>query len=127
MLHTMFHDKVAQIDIMKSYANSAAYSSDLAGSMWLKNPAKINHFLLLELKGTLSQGLQSQTTFDAFNRKIAQIRERAKVLAIGNTVNATFEEFLTNGRFALFSNTVSPKYERIYQEVASIVGITPTT
>lgn len=34
---------------------------------------------------------------------------------------------MTDGRFALFSSTVGPKYEKIYQEVASIVGITPTT
>lgn len=41
-------------------------------------------------------------------------------------MNKTFEEFLTDGRFALFASTVSAKYEKIYSEVASIVGIIPS-
>lgn len=127
MLHTMFHDKVAQVEDMKSYASQVDFSSDAGDNSWLLNPSKMNHFLLLQLKWALSQGLQFQTTFESFTKRVAEIRNKAEGLAIGNSVNQTFEEFLTDGRFALFSTTVSPKYEKIYQEVASIVGIAPST
>jgi hypothetical protein len=127
MLHTMFHDKVAQVDSMKSYATELMYSSESMGNPWLKNPSKVNHFLLLDLKATLSQWLQSQTNIDTFTQKIQSIREKAETLAIGNSVEKTFQQFLTDGRFALFGTSVSANYEKIYKDVALIVGIAPST
>jgi hypothetical protein len=128
MLHILFHDRVAQIDILKKYASSSTYTSPEDLSAWVKNPSKRNYFLFRELEKVLSDAIQFPTQKEEFSKKIRDIHIQAQSFMVGNTINTTLEQFLTDSRFALFSaNGSNKKYEDIYNEVATILGINKTT
>lgn len=127
-LHVLFHDRVARVDLYKDYNLTNANFSDTELDAWLYNPSKKNHFLLQELNGVLSDALRPSSTLDKadFIARVTEIYNHSQSLALGNSVQLTLEQFLTDGRFALFGGTtVNKDFPDIYKSVSEIVGIAP--
>jgi hypothetical protein len=78
MLHILFHDRVAQVDILKKYATNSSYISTEELSTWIKNPSKKNYYLFQELEKTLSDGIQFPTKKEEFSQKIQKIHKQAQ-------------------------------------------------
>jgi hypothetical protein len=128
MLHILFHDRVAQVDIMKKYGTDSSYTSVEDLSSWVINPSKRNYFLFRELQKVLSDAIQFPTERDEFRKKIDSINTQAKSFMAGNSITATLQQFLTDSRFMLFSsNGSNKKYEEIYNQVAWVLWISKSS
>ncbi|MBX9808979.1 hypothetical protein K2X92_01140 [Candidatus Gracilibacteria bacterium] len=126
MLHILFVDRIAQVDLIKNYSSTRNYVSDDVNK-YILNPSKKNHYLLDDLKAVLSRAVQSQMESNEFRLKIEGIVNQSKLLVKGNSVNTMLESFLTDTRFAIFGKNQNTKFNAIYIETASILGITPST
>jgi len=56
-----------------------------------------------------------------FVKRVQDIYNTAKTLPIGNDVDKLFQEFLTDGRFAIFSQMTNKQFISIYDEIAKII------
>ena len=128
-LSARFHEQVAWIDLLKSYSSNDTAPS-IQSSDWMMNPAKSNHLMLLELKWLLSQ-IVTMTSKSASNvDRVAQIYKDAKSLKMeSSTAKKTIEQFLLDGRFALYGNIseVGKGYQENYEKIAQLIGITPSS
>jgi hypothetical protein len=131
-LSARFHDQVEWVDILKSYATDINFAPENLESNWLKNPSKKNHLMLLELKYLLSQILRTKEKStdgqDVNIRRIGEIYKNALSLKMeSSTAKKTIEQFLLDGRFALYGNTtgMGQWYQETYMEIARIIGIEP--
>ncbi len=126
MLHALFVDRIAQVENLKNYASNRSYTSEDTNTM-IYNPSKKNHYLLDDLKSILSRATQSQMDSTDFRNKIQSIYSESQLLVKGNSIQFTLESFLTDTRFSLFGKNANTKFNDIYIETASILGITPST
>lgn len=126
ILSTRFKEKVEKMDIgrYKAYA----YNDTLNDSTWLINPSKRNHNMLLELSSLLSKAVNANSDPDALVAKIWRLYEQAKGLNIADsTAKILVEQFLLDGRFALYAGVANSKYQSTYESIAKIIGIEPTS
>ncbi len=123
-LHAEFSGRVKKLEDLEKYAFEYEYNIESTRSRFLSNPSKKNHFLLRELEGLLSQIVGSNQTKDDFLKQLQRIKDESKTLAIGNSVDVTLEEFLTDARFASFW-TKNNNFQEIYNEIAQILNIAP--
>jgi len=126
-LRTLFVQRVDQVNMMRSYSASGDFLSLEDMNSLLVNPGKRNAILLMDLQSTFSDSLQAWVDTEKFVKRIQDIHNTAKTLPIGNDVDKLFQEFLTDGRFAMFSQITDQKFVSIYNEVAKIIGIAPNT
>jgi hypothetical protein len=126
-LRTLFVQRVDQVNMMRSYSASGDFLALEDMNSLLINPGKRNAILLMDLQSTFSDSLQARVDTDKFVRRIQNIHDTAEKLPIGNDVDKLFQEFLTDGRFAMFSQVTDQKFVSIYNEVAKIIGIAPNT
>ena len=131
-LSARFHDQVEWVDILKSYATDINFAPENLESNWLRNPSKKNHLMLLELKYLLSQILRTKERSsdgqDVNIRRIGEIYKNALTLKMeSSTAKKTIEQFLLDGRFALYGNTtgIGQWYQETYMDIARIIGIEP--
>ncbi len=126
-LRTLFVQRVDQVNMMRSYSASGEFLSLEDMNSLLVNPGKRNAILLMDLQATFSDSLQTWVDIQKFVNRIQDIHNTAKTLPIGNDVDKLFQEFLTDGRFAMFSQSTDQKFISIYNEIAKIIWIAPTT
>ncbi len=126
-LRTLFVQRVEQVNMMRSYSASGDFLALEDMNSLLINPGKRNAILLMDLQSTFSDSLKSRVDTDKFVRRIQNIHDTAEKLPIGNDVEKLFQEFLTDGRFAMFSQLTDQKFVSMYNEVAKIIGIAPNT
>lgn len=117
------------MDLLKSYGNDLNFQN--ANSLpWLTNPTKKNYFMLLELKYLLAQVVKSSDSkTDEMIARIGTIYENAKTLQMeSSTAKKTIEQFLLDGRFALYGNGngIGSDYANTYEKIAQMIGIEPT-
>lgn len=126
MLHALFQDRITQVDMIKNYKASIESSSKEERFTAL-NPSKRNQLLLQDLRLALSDAVtSSDVDATAFRAKIQAIYNESTQLVKDNSVQATLEQFLTDARFATFrSGNNNAQFERMYAEVANILGIVP--
>lgn len=123
VLSASFRAHVQNIDIIKEYGKSAAYTKQDQSSL-LYNPSKKNHQMLLELSGLLSQAVDPNANLSDLVGKIGTIYNNAKGLNLeGATAKKTIEQFLLDGRFALYSGSTKTRYQEIYESIAKLIGI----
>jgi hypothetical protein len=79
MLHILFVDRIAQVDLIKNYSSTRNYVSDDVNK-YILNPSKKNHYLLDDLKAVLSRAVQSQMESNEFRLKIEGIVNQSKLL-----------------------------------------------
>lgn len=125
MLHLLFQERIAQVDLIKSY--SMNYSNDIINQRnYIFNPGKKNYYLLEDLHTVLSRAVLTQMDGAEFRTKVNKIYEESKSLVEWNSVNETLENFLTDTRFASFGNSIQQsQFDLIYKETAGILDITP--
>lgn len=128
MLHVLFYDKASQIDILKEYGTSSTgIVWTVNNDTWLQNPWKKSYFLLRELDAILASVLDNRLSIDDFRLQLWHINTRAHTLAVGNGIQVRLENFLTDGRFALFVWTNNSQFASIYQAISDEVGKAPVT
>jgi len=128
-LRLVFEERVEQVDMLKSYANSGSggfLSSDDV-SPFLINPWKKNAILLQDLQNTFSEWLKQGADTKRIIDRVWNIYTTAKTLPIGNDVDILFQSFITDGRFALFSPNTPTTFLDIYNQIARIAWVAPTT
>ena len=126
ILSARFKEKVDMMDL----GRYKAYGTNAFGeqSTWLLNPSKKNHNLLLELSALLSKAVNSNTDPEILVPKIGRLYNQAKWLNIEqSTAKTLVEQFLLDGRFALYAGVSNSKYQYTYESIAKIIGIEPTS
>ena len=129
VLSARFHNQVEWVDLLKSYSSDDTTPTTQA-SEWMLNPAKRNHLMLLELKSLLSHIVTLKGTSKSNVDRIAEIYRDAKSLKMeSSTAKKTIEQFLLDGRFALYGNIseVGKGYQENYEKIAQMIGITPSS
>ncbi len=129
ILSARFHSQVEGVDLLKSYSSDGWFQA-VQYSEWVMNPSKRNHLMLLELKGLLSQLVRGKKSTASVVRRVGEIYNSAKSLKIEwSTAKKTIEQFLLDGRFALYGdlNNIGLWYQENYEAIARIIGITPTS
>lgn len=126
-LSTNFRKKVENIDISKQYGFLGAYTEANTNSL-LINPSKKNHNMLVELSALLSRALSTWANSENLVTNIGRLYEQAKLLTIqDNTARTVVEQFLLDGRFALYGGLANSRYQWIYESIAKMIGIEPTS
>ncbi len=127
-LSTIFRKKVENIgDISKKYAYQWSYIDD-AVSPFLLNPSKQNHNMLTQLSALLSRAVDPSANSDNLVINIGKLYEEAKKLNIEDgTAKMVVEQFLLDGRFALYGWVANSRYQEIYESIAKMIGIEPTS
>ena len=126
-LSSIFRKKVENIDIRKRYAISSAYDSKDVSSLQI-NPTKNDYSKLTELKFLLSRAVDSAGASTDLVKKIWRAYNEAKDLKISNSnARSIVEQFLLDGRFALYGGIVNSRYQETYESIAQIIGIQPTS
>jgi hypothetical protein len=124
-LHSEFAARVKKLEDLKKYAFDFEYDINIERNQNLSNPSKKNHFLLRELEWLLSQIVNTEKTKEQFVFQLEKITSESKTLAVGNSVETTLEEFLTDARFASFGTANNAHFQEIYDEIAQILKIAP--
>ncbi len=76
-----------------------------------------------------SQAINNEISVEEFRSRIDSILIQTEEFELENTAKKMIEQFLIDGRFALFmgSNDANIHYQKLYDEAANILKITPTT
>ena len=127
MLHTIFRDRVHQVDLLKEYrkSNTAFATSKTATN--ILNPTKNTYRILGDLQLLFSNAVSDEMSPQAFRTEAERIIALSQQYQFNDEVNTEIEDFLINGRFALYLDVQNTQYQFLYNEAASIVGIAPTT
>ncbi len=125
-LHAFFGERVRAVDLLKSYS---LQMPDMKKSQsQVVNPTKKMFYLLGELQAILSRAVSAEMTSDEFHKELEQIYAISQNVAHeNNNVQDVIEQFLIDGRFAIFLDARNGQYQAIYNQVANILGIAPTT
>lgn len=119
-------NRVQTVESLKQYITTSkrTFSADD-----IMNPTKKMYRLLGELQIIFSQAINSEISVEEFRAKIQEILKKTEEFELENTAKKMIEQFLIDGRFALFmsSNDANIHYQKLYDEAANILGITPTT
>ncbi len=128
LFHTYFQDKVSNIaDIRNKYQNSNTFSAVSSSPLFL-NPTKRSHYLLLSLSSELTRIFSnSNIRIGTATKKIGEIYNSADKYNVKEPVKAVLEQFITDGRFAIYGDKVSSDFDTTYLDIASMIGITPTS
>ncbi|PID84575.1 hypothetical protein CSB09_00210 [Candidatus Gracilibacteria bacterium] len=128
MLQVSFQDRVQAVRLIKQYSLENREFNPSNKVKWLKNPTKKIHRLLGELQFVLSEAV---TNNDMSPEKLS--REYYRILGVANKIDPNnkipkiMEQFLIDGRFALFQKKNNLQFKAIYNTVAGIVGVAPTS
>ncbi len=126
-LSSNFRKKVENIDIQKRYAYQWALTEENVSS-FLLNPSKKNHNMLVQLYALLSRAVDPWANSENLVINIGRLYEQAKLLNIqDNTAKIIVEQFLLDGRFALYGWVANSRYQGIYESIAKMIGIEPTS
>ena len=121
-------DRVQTVDSLKNYVTNSKnnFGSDTAD---IVNPTKKMHRLLGELQIIFSRAVNEEIDVEEFRTKTQEILEKTEAFSKNNTARKMIEQFLIDGRFALFmgENTENSHYQKLYDEAADILNINPTT
>lgn len=93
----------------------------------IHNPTKNEHYLIRELQMLFSNVVGNELDPATFRTRIESIQSRAQLLGATDRVQKMIEQFLIDGRYALFLDRKNSQIQEVYNEVAQMVGITPTT
>jgi hypothetical protein len=126
-LHLLFSDHVKKVDLYRTYSDAHVLSSEMKNNWWVVNPGKKNYYSVNQLKWLLAQTLRTdqQTDKKRLKEEIWKIYAESKNLSQENATRETLEQFLVDGRFALFSGEVNSNFSEIYHIIADIIEITP--
>ncbi len=124
ILSLFFKARIDNVNLLKDYGEKAAYDTQPVSSVWLLNPAKINHQMLLELSGLLSQVVDAKGNMNDLVAKIGNIYNVTKDMNLEwPSAKKTIEQFLLDGRFALYGGATNTQYQEIYESIAKMIGI----
>lgn len=124
ILSAQSRQKVDTINLKKSYNPYSSKST--TESSWLINPSKKNHNMLLRLSELLTQVISQQDTQKQIT-EISKIYNQAKNLKLKDaTAKWLVEQFLLDGRFAVYGGVANNKYQDTYEEIARMIGIHAT-
>lgn len=124
ILSAQSRKKVETINLKKSYNPYSSKST--SQSTWLINPSKKNHNMLLRLSELLTQVISQQDTQKQIT-EISKIYNQAKNLKLKDaTAKWLVEQFLLDGRFAVYGWAATDKYQDTYEEIAKMIGIHAT-
>lgn len=127
LLNIASRDRIKTVDTLKNYSKISknTSSSDTSAIM---NPSKQKSLLLGDLQTIFSNAVNEEITVEQFHSKTEKILQDTKELNLDNTARKMIEQFLIDGRFALYNtDSVESHYQKLYEEAASILGINPTT
>ena len=80
--------------------------------------------MLLELSGLLSQIVDAKWNLESLVSKIGNIYNVTKNINLeGPSAKKTIEQFLLDGRFALYGGATNTQYQEIYESIAKMIGI----
>lgn len=123
-LSSRFKEKVDTNTIRNKYW---FYNEFKAESSWLMNPSKINHNMLMELWFLLTKALDARDSSDEVIGKIGTLYNQAKSLDLKNSsAKNLVEQFLLDGRFAVYGGVSNPRYQQTYENIAKMIGIERT-
>lgn len=102
-----------------------SYSSDAPENAWLLNPSKKNHNMLLQLSYSLSRVISSSASDTSGEaKKISAMYKEASGLKLKSaTAKTLIEEFLLDGRYALYAGDADKKLQDAYEEIATLIGV----
>lgn len=121
ILSAQSRQKVETINLRKSYNPYSSQTS--TESPWLMNPSKKNHNMLLKLSELLTQVISQQDSQKQIT-EIWKIYTQAKNLKLKDaTAKGLVEQFLLDGRFAVYWGIANSKYQQNYEEIAELIGI----
>lgn len=126
-LRLVSKERLQTVSALKEYANVTR--KNLATDVDIQNPTKRMYRLLGELQTIFSQAVNSEIEVEEFRSKIENILEQTEEFELENTAEKMIEQFLIDGRFALFmgNNDINAHYQKLYDEAANILQINPTT
>lgn len=127
LLHLSFLERAQSINLLEQYGRSQGYAFSIPEGNSIHNPTKNEYYLLRELEMLFANVVVNETNVEDFHTSITSIQRRAKQLSAENTVQKLIEQFLIDGRFALFLDNKNSQIQEIYNEIAHLVHITPTT
>ena len=123
-LSARFKEKVDMTNDMRQKYNGYGYNTQQDVSKWLLNPSKKNHNMLLELSSLLARALDNNAVSDDIIGKIGVLYKQASTLNIkDSSAKSLVEQFLLDGRFALYGGTANSKYQQTYEQIAKMIGI----
>jgi hypothetical protein len=121
-LSALFRKKVENIDIQKRYALANPYYGDEEQSKLLLNPSKKDHIRLLELSSLLAKAVDPAGTSSDLVSKIGRAYNDTKDLKLSSSsAKSLVEQFLLDGRFALYGGVANSKYQDTYEAIAEII------
>lgn len=126
-LSTIFRKKVENIDIQKRYALTGRYDSQDTSSL-LINPSKKDNAKLRELQSLLARAVDTAGASSDLVKQIGKTYMDAKDLKMTNSnAKSIVEQFLLDGRFALYGGIANSNYQETYESIAQIIGIQKTS
>ncbi len=127
-LSALFRKKVENIDIQKRYALTNPYYGDETQSSLLINPSKRDHTRLLELSSLLAKAVDPTGASTDLVKKIGRAYNDTKDLKLTtSSAKSLVEQFLLDGRFALYWGVANSKYQETYESIAEIIWIRQTS
>lgn len=137
MVYQFFVQKIGDLDELKEY--STKKTSYLQGEF--QNPTKNMHIMLGELRMLFSKAVDenSKMSVGDFQKQLTTIIARAKEFGFDKQARDMTEEFLIDGRFALFTDGIKnfsegadgvkkmTNYQMLYESAARVLGIQPET
>lgn len=137
MVYQFFVQKIGDLDELKEY--STKKTSYFQGEF--QNPTKNMHIMLGELRMLFSKAVDenSKMSVGDFQKQLTTIIARAKEFGFDKQARDMTEEFLIDGRFALFTDGIKnfsegadgvkkmTNYQMLYESAARVLGIQPET
>lgn len=121
-------ERMKTVDALKNYTktNQSHFNSDTEN---ISNPTKKMYRLLGDLQIIFSRAVNSEIDINDFRTKTEEILQRTKEFDLEDAARKMIEQFLVDGRFALFAenNGQNAEYQKLYDSAANILGINPTT
>lgn len=126
-LEKSLQNRVKTIDTMKQYASLGHGSFvNSANNSEIINPTKNMYRILGELQIIFSRAVNGELTSEEFQQKVVEIRSRAAEFELQDRADELLQQFLIDGRFALYANSgENSSYKKLYEEAALILGIVP--
>lgn len=124
LLQAASEERVETVNSLKNY--SRRISVQFGSDQGIANPTKRKYRLLGKLQTIFSQAVNGEIEVDDFRKQTEYILAQTKEFSGENPASNMIEQFLIDGRFALFNDT-NPLYQKLYDEAAKILSINPTT
>lgn len=128
-LHNLLAYRAKSVENLKSYSKSDIFGIASKQNNTVANPSKNAYRLLGNLQIIFSKWVNGEISASEFKESVLSIIAETEKYESNNSAKKLVEQFLIDGRFALFTNEWEnlAQYQALYTEAASILGIVPET